>query len=160
VEPCYSWRVAGDRDTKKLRLLRSMRRCLFVYQYWMDDVFGFLSTRLQTWFPFALYLYTNGRERLARQMDQAAMHYQRHDNCFSWIEDFARAQTLLDEQLKTDWAGALDVCTQRVIERRRGINAGEIRPRSRNKEGGFHSAPNHAASARSTRPTLSEARKR
>ena len=114
VEPCYSWRVAGDRDTKKLRLLRSMRQCLFVYQYWMDDVFGFMSTRLQTWFPFALYLYTNGRERLARQMDQAAMHYQRHDNCFSWIEDFARAQTLLDEQLKTDWAGALDVCTQRA----------------------------------------------
>src|SRR5450759_5803258 len=80
----------------------------------MDDVFGFMSTRLQTWFPFALYLYTNGRERLARQMDQASMHYQRHDNCFSWIEDFARAQTLLDEQLKTDWAGALDVCTQRA----------------------------------------------
>jgi hypothetical protein len=114
VEPCYSWRVAGDRDTKKLRLLRSMRQCLFVYHYWIDEIFGFMSARLQTWFPFALYIYSNGRERLARQMDLAGLRYHRHDNCFSWIEDFPHAQTLMDEQLKTDWASALDACTQRA----------------------------------------------
>lgn len=114
VEPCFSWRIAGNRQTQKLQLLRSMRQCLFVYHYWIDPVFGCMSARLQTWFPFAVYVYMNGREWLARQMDQAGLKYRRHDNCFSWIEDFAHAQSLMNEQLKTDWSGALDACALRV----------------------------------------------
>src|SRR5437764_7691197 len=55
VEPCFSWRIAGNRQTQKLQLLWSMRQCLFVYHYWIDALFGFMSARLQTWFPFALY---------------------------------------------------------------------------------------------------------
>jgi hypothetical protein len=114
VEPCFSWRVQGNRQTQKLQLLRSMRQCLFVYHYWIDPVFGFMSARLQTWFPFALYVYMNGREWLARQMDGTGLRYRRHDNCFSWIEDFARAQALMEEQLKTDWSRALNACALRV----------------------------------------------
>ncbi|MBV8072903.1 MAG: hypothetical protein JO270_23575 [Acidobacteriaceae bacterium] len=114
VEPGLTWRVAGDRKSMKLRLQKSMRPCLFVYQYWMDDRFGFMSTRLQTWFPFTLYVYINGREWLARQMDQAGVEYRRADNCFPFIADFARAQTLMDEQLTTDWTGALNACAVRI----------------------------------------------
>jgi hypothetical protein len=114
VEPCISWRVMGDRQTQKLRLLRDRRQCLFVYHYWIDPVFGFMSARLQTWFPFAFYVYMNGREWLARQMDTAGMQYRRHDNCFSWVDDFPRAQTWMDQQLKTDWTVALNGCVQRV----------------------------------------------
>lgn len=114
VEPCLTWRVAGDREQKRLRLMRSMRQCLFVYHYWMDPTFGFMSARLQTWFPFPVYVYLNGREWLARQMDQAGMAYHRQDNCFPWIADFARAQTLMEEQLKTDWKSALDACAARI----------------------------------------------
>jgi hypothetical protein len=40
---------------------------------------------------------------------------QRRDSCFRSIEDFARAQSLMDEQLKTDWASALDTCSLRAI---------------------------------------------
>ncbi len=117
VEPCLTWRVAGDRQAKKLQLLRGMRQCLFVYQYWIDAVFGFMSTRLQTWFPFACYIYLNGREWLSRQMDEAGMRYQRQDNCFPWIEDFPRAQILMDQQLNTNWASALERCAQRIHPR-------------------------------------------
>ncbi|MBK5294571.1 MAG: hypothetical protein JJE04_23185 [Acidobacteriia bacterium] len=81
VEPCWSWRIAGNRETHKLELKRAMRQCLFVYHYWIDDTFGFMSARLQTWFPFTFHVYMNGRERLARQMDLAGMKYHRHDNC-------------------------------------------------------------------------------
>lgn len=114
VEPCMSWRVCGNRQTGKLQLERSRRQCLFVYHYWIDDTFGFMSARLQTWFPFACYVYMNGREWLARQMDHAGLRYVRQDNCFPWIEDFTRAQALMDGQLKTFWATALDVCAHRV----------------------------------------------
>jgi hypothetical protein len=69
----------------------------------MHPVFGFLSVRLQTWFPFPVHIYLNGREWLARKMDQAGIGYRRHDNCFTWIENVERAQTLMNEQLKTNW---------------------------------------------------------
>jgi hypothetical protein len=114
VEPCLTWRVAGNRETQKLHLVRGIRQCLFIYHYWIDAVFGFMSARLQTWFPFALYVYMNGRAWLAQQMDQAGMRYQRHDNCFPWIEDFPRAQALMDEQLKTDWTASLNACASRI----------------------------------------------
>lgn len=114
VESCLTWRVAGDRQAKKLQLLRGMRQCLFVYHYWIDAVFGFMSARLQTWFPFTISVFLNGREWLARQMDQSGMRYRQHDNCFSWIEDFSHAQMLLDQQLRTDWASALDGCARRI----------------------------------------------
>lgn len=114
VEPCWSWAVRGDRASHKLQLVRSLRKCLHVYHYWIDDVFGFMSARLQTWFPFTVYFYLNGREWLARQMSTAGIRYQRQDNCFPWIEDFTRAQALMDEQLNTNWAQALNAATGRI----------------------------------------------
>lgn len=107
VEPCFSWNIVTTRN-QKLRLVRARRQCLHVYHYWIDAVLGFMSARLQTWFPFALQIFINGREWLARQMDDAGMEYIRHDNCFSWVDDFSRAQSLLDAQLKTDWKALLD----------------------------------------------------
>lgn len=107
VELCNSYTVRGDRQSQKLRLERAWRKGLCVYQYWIHPQFGFLSARLQTWFPFTLCLFLNGREWLARQMDQQGLAYQRHDNCFVWIEDFPRAQQLMDRQLETHWAEPL-----------------------------------------------------
>ena len=40
-------------------------------------------------------------------MDQAGLAYARHDNCFPWIEDWARAQQLMDQQLRIDWPTVL-----------------------------------------------------
>ncbi|HJU61999.1 MAG TPA: hypothetical protein VJ864_08130 [Candidatus Binatia bacterium] len=114
VEPCLTWRVVGDHDSKRLRLQRAMRQCLFVYHYWIDATFGFMSARLQTWFPFTVYVFINGREWLARQMDHAGIDYRRADNCFPFIADFARAQALMDQQLTTDWTSALNACALRI----------------------------------------------
>jgi hypothetical protein len=114
VELCTSYAIRGDRTSGKIRLERAYRKCLFVYQYWMHPVFGFLSARLQTWFPFAVHLYLNGRAWLARQMDQAGIHYRRHDNCFTWIDDFSLAQQLMDTQLTCPWGKHFDGFAQQV----------------------------------------------
>lgn len=103
VEPCLSFDVGPNPEKKKLELKHRLRKCLFLYHYWMHPVFGFMSARLQTWFPFQVQIYLNGREWLARQMDDASLRYLRHENCFPWIGDYARAQALIDEQMKTDW---------------------------------------------------------
>jgi hypothetical protein len=114
VELCSSYAIRGNRAEKKIQLERSFRKCLFIYQYWMHPVFGFMSARLQTWFPFPIHIYLNGREWLARKMDQAGIGYRRHDNCFTWMEDFARAQKLMDDQLKTPWTELFDGVAQQV----------------------------------------------
>jgi hypothetical protein len=80
VELCRSYAIRGEKG--KLHLELSWRKCLFIYQYWIHPVFGFMSSRLQTWLPFPIHIYLNGREWLARQMERAGMRYRRHDNCF------------------------------------------------------------------------------
>jgi hypothetical protein len=83
------------------------RPCLTLYHYRIDPQFGWMYARLQTWFPFCTHVYINGREWLARQMDKEKLGYLRQDNCFPWIEDYGRAQELLEEQLKTHWEARL-----------------------------------------------------
>ena len=36
------------------------------------------------------------------------MRYRRHDNCFTWVEHFKRAQALMDERLSVNWAERFD----------------------------------------------------
>ena len=114
VELCSSYAIKPNPMTKRPELAIAKRKCLFLYQYWIHPVFGFMGVRLQTWFPFTFHIFLNGREWLARQMDRAGIGYRRHDNCFTWVQDFARAQALLDEQLKTNWMPLLDPIVEQV----------------------------------------------
>jgi hypothetical protein len=108
VEPCWSFDVHRNRETKQLDLVQRSRKCLFVYQYWQDAQFGWMNARIQTWFPFSIQICLNGREWLERQLQKEDLAYQKQDNCFVWVQDWQRAQTLLEEQLRTDWVAALD----------------------------------------------------
>jgi hypothetical protein len=103
VEPCWSFSVHRNRETKRLELVGERRKCLHLYHYLMHPVFGFMHLRLQTWFPFGLQVCLNGREWLARQMGAAGLAYRRQGNCFPWVKDFARAQHLMDAQLRVNW---------------------------------------------------------
>ncbi len=107
VEPCRTFEVYRNRETRKLELVSRTRKCLFLYHYWMHRELGFLHARLQTWFPFSMQVCLNGREWLARQMDAAGMKYVRQDNCFPWVEDWGQAQRLLDRQVRRNWPQVL-----------------------------------------------------
>ena len=73
VETCRTFDVYRNREKRKLELVSRIRKCLFLYQYWMHREFGFLGARIQTWFPFSVQVCVNGREWLARQMDRVGM---------------------------------------------------------------------------------------
>ncbi len=103
VEPCMSYSVVPNGKTKELDLKLEQRQCMHVYHYWMHPDLGFMHGRIQTWFPFRIQMCLNGREWLARQMDRTGMGYEKHDNCFPWVEDFAAAQELFQSQLSVDW---------------------------------------------------------
>jgi len=108
VEGCWSYEVGPNRAKKKLELRGKPSKCLHYYHYFMDPEVGLTYVRLQTWFPFTVHVGMNGREWLARQMDKIGLRYRRRDNCFTWIEDWERAQQLMNEQLRTDWPGLLN----------------------------------------------------
>jgi len=108
VEPCWSFQVYRSRETKRLELQLYRRKCLFIYHYVVHPVLGFLNARIQSWFPFPIQICLNGREWLARQMDHASLGYMCQDNCFPWVEDWQRAQQLLDQQLRIEWPVVLD----------------------------------------------------
>ena len=108
VEPCTSYTVRGNRETKKLDLVLQPSRCTHLYHYFLHEQFGLCHVRVQTWFPFTVDICLNGRQWLARQMTQAGLRFEQRDNCFLRVSNPIRAQALLDDQLRTDWPKALD----------------------------------------------------
>lgn len=123
VEPCMTFDIHRNREAKRLQLVSRLRKCLHLYHYWIHPLFGFMHGRIQSWFPFSIQVCLNGREWLARQMDQAGIAYKRRDNCFTWIQDLQAAQKLMDQQLTTAWpeqltqiARALNPAHERIFK--------------------------------------------
>jgi hypothetical protein len=108
VEPCLSYEITRDRTSGLIDLRACHRKCLHLYHYQIHPRFGFMSARIQTWFPFAIQVCLNGREWLARSMDAADLHYVRRDNCFTWLRHPELAQRLMDRQVRSDWPGLLN----------------------------------------------------
>ena len=108
LEPCMTFEYQRSQDRSERGLKLYPGKCLHLYHYFIDPVFGFMSARLQTWFPFNVQICMNGREWLARQFVQnGRTDFKRVRNCFPWIGDFELAQRLMNDQLKTDWPRAL-----------------------------------------------------
>jgi hypothetical protein len=107
VEPCWSYEIHRDRASKHIHLHGGNRKCLHYYHYFLHPQMGLLHARLQTWFPFTMHICLNGREWLARQLQDAGIGSARRDNCFVAIDDLGRAQALFDAQVQTDWPSLL-----------------------------------------------------
>jgi hypothetical protein len=110
LEPCTSFAVVSNRKTHRLEVVRRRRKCLHFSLYLIDPEFGWMHVRIQSWAPYSIQVYINGREWLARQMDQAGIGYQRSDN-----KIIAEAvKTLCDKLAHTAWPAFLDACAAMV----------------------------------------------
>jgi hypothetical protein len=112
VEPCRTYHMRGNYQTKILEPRLEWGKCQHLYFYLQHPDFGLLHLRLQTWYPFLIHICLNGHEWLARQMDGKGLRYHKSDNKFTWIEDFQLAQSLADEQLRTDWVALCEQLRQ------------------------------------------------
>ena len=81
---------------------------MFLYKYEVHPIFGFMHARIQTWFPFSVQIWINGREWLESALKQDGLKYRRLENCYTWLEDPRRAQRLMDQQLRVQWPKLLD----------------------------------------------------
>lgn len=121
VEPCQAFRVKGNRETKFIELELTTRKCVHLYFYYEHQRFGFMHVRLQTWFPFQVSMWINGRHWLGKQLDKAGIGYQKKGNTFLRISDLAGAQRLMNEQLEIDWAKELEAILDTVHPLKRRI---------------------------------------
>jgi hypothetical protein len=114
VEPCDSFEVRTNPKTQKLEPQRRKRKCLHFYLYLIDHEFGWMHIRLQSWFPFSIQIYVNGREWLCRSLEQADIGYLRSDNKITYVTNLERAQALAERLHHKKWVGTLNAFAKRV----------------------------------------------
>ena len=108
VEPCRTFMVGPNAQTKHIELRSFQGKCLHQYFYYVHPEWGWMHVRLQTWLPFTIQAAVNGRDWLARQLRQAGVAFEKRDNCFVKVANTQKAQQLLNTQLRTDWERELE----------------------------------------------------
>jgi len=95
LESCRTAKVVGGEGKHFLK--SSHTKCLHYYLYYLDREFGFMFVKIQTWFPFNIQVYINGRELMKHVFDSNGITYECYDNSFTDISDVAKAQALADK---------------------------------------------------------------
>ncbi|MGH9920335.1 MAG: hypothetical protein ACRD6W_15890 [Nitrososphaerales archaeon] len=96
LEPCRSFKLRKNHATHELDVIPGERKCVHHYWSFIDPELGFIHIRLQSWLPFAIQIYVNGREWLARQLDARHIGYLRADNALLRIDDIEAAAELCE----------------------------------------------------------------
>lgn len=108
TEGCKSFKIRANYSIGKPELLYYKTKCKHLYFYLINPVFGFMSVRLQTWAPYSIQIALNGREWLKQLLNKENISYISSKNKFIDIEDFDKAQYLLNTQLDIQWKKILD----------------------------------------------------
>lgn len=108
VEQCIAPIIKGNKASKTIELYMVPRKCVWLYYYFNHPEYGFGHVRLQSWFPFNIFICLNGRHWLERQLIKKQIGYVKDGNCFPWIGDIKTAQQLMTNQLQTPWAEMLN----------------------------------------------------
>ena len=95
VENCQTFQPVKQ-ENGLLELRSVTRKCKYYYFYFLDRNFGFMHVKLQTWFPFMVQVYINGRELMKHKFDENGISYKMYDNSFFEISDIEKAQQLAD----------------------------------------------------------------
>jgi len=114
LEPCLTFQGKFSRIFNRPELVHRRRKCLHLYFYFIDPEFGLMHLRLQTWFPFQIQVYVNGREWLSRVLDRHRIGYVRYENCFQSIDDLPAAQRFAEALAHRRLAPVLDALARRV----------------------------------------------
>lgn len=113
VEYCQTLQPIKNRNGR-LELRNVDRKCKYYYLYYLDSHFGFMHVKLQTWFPFLIQVYINGREMMKHVFDENGITYKMYDNSFYEISDIAKAQELADKFDSKSLCRQLDLFAHKV----------------------------------------------
>jgi len=108
MESCWSYRANYCAEKGYPQLRRYTTQCKHLYLYLDHEQYGWMSVRLQTWFPYHIQIALNGREWLRRRLEARQVDFVRQGNKFFHIEDYGLAQRYLDQQLDRNWPHLLN----------------------------------------------------
>lgn len=112
VELCRTMTVKPNHTTQKLEIISRNTKCKHYYLYYNDKEFGWMFLKIQTWFPYNVQIYFNGREFLSKILDKNNIKYEMYNNSFSYIEDFDKAQefadTILNKKISDSFDGLIN----------------------------------------------------
>jgi hypothetical protein len=108
VERCNSFKIQSNFDIGRPEIVHYDTKCKHLYFYLVHPVLGFMSVRLQTWMPYNVQIAVNGREWLKQLLKKENVKFVSDKNKFVDIEDFDKAQYLLNTQLDMQWKKILD----------------------------------------------------
>ena len=112
VELCRTMTVKPNHTTQKLEIISRNTKCKHYYLYYNDKEFGWMFLKIQTWFPYNVQIYFNGREYLSKILDKNNIKYEMYNNSFSYIEDFDKAQefadTILNKKISDSFDGLIN----------------------------------------------------
>jgi len=114
VEPCYCLSVTYNKITGNLEKSHEYRKCQHYYFYYNDKELGLMHVRLQTWFPFTIQIYLNGKEYLKKQLSKHKIRFKSYDNSVTWVEDVERAQKIADKFIDKKWYATFDSFASKV----------------------------------------------
>jgi len=114
IEICNTMTVKPNKETQKLEIISKSAKCKHYYFYYNDKEFGLMYLKIQTWFPYNVQIYINGREYLSKLLDKNNIKYEMYNNSFSYIEDFTKAQELADGILNQKISDSFDGLIKKI----------------------------------------------
>lgn len=114
LEVSPSFTVRSNGQSKRLEMRTEKRQHLHYYFYHMDEEFGWMYVRIQSWYPFSMQIYVNGKEWLKRQLDREGIAYREYKNGITWAAGLNRAQELSDTLVQKNWQRFGDVFARRL----------------------------------------------
>ena len=114
IELCNTMTVKPNHETKKLEVTSRPTKCKHYYFYFNDEEFGLMFLKIQTWFPYNVQIYINGREYLSKLLDKNNIKYEMYNNSFSYIEDFEKSQKLADSILNKKISDSFDGLVEKI----------------------------------------------
>ena len=114
VQICNTMTVKPNKESHHLKISSKSTKCKHYYLYYNDEEFGFMYLKIQTWFPYNIQIYINGREYLSKVLAKNNIKYEMYNNSFSYIEDFEKAQELADGILSKKLSDSFDGMAKKI----------------------------------------------
>jgi len=114
IEICNTMTVKPNKKSHMLEVTNRPTKCKHYYFYYNDEEFGFMFIKIQTWFPYNVQIYINGREYASRLFSKDNISYEMYNNSFSYIEDFNKAQELADSILNKKISDSFDGMIKKI----------------------------------------------
>ena len=112
MEACRTFKLASGKDRPRFVCRKVPQRVL--YYYFLDNDWGLIHVRLQSWAPFPCQIYVNGHDYVARQLKKKGLAFEQVDNAFIKLSDPAATQRIADRFAQLPWPKILERYARRV----------------------------------------------